>query len=354
MIGKQATRIGTMVNWLLFCSFITSLAMTILGLMVDLSYQFTYEPQIHQWQTEQSQNLQSFLDNENRWAQHPVFQPLAKNKQDLATHLTNIRQGDLQKEILSPSKKKKFMAMGRKWLKQKHQVAEVDTLLDFFNDIEEFDQWTPIIPIKKGLATDFVVSGQLYLAFTYHFRPEEIRQALTKTRHLSRILLSTDHLNFKKAGLSLLEKENQLMQSLNDRYLKTQILWTPVAQTEINAFRKHLHQTASYLSHLTKPEILQKIFLKETKPLGYCAVFATKKPLILWGNQYLKPHFIFEPNFRKTTSTLDLILENGETRCPEYVNTKPPQKRLSQYIPYYRRLYAIKFILDSEKNRKTL
>ncbi len=326
--------------------------MTLMGLVVDLTYHLTYQPQINQWQSQQMADLETYLSEEKRFKSHPVFKPRAKLKGDLAETIAQLQEGDSLEHLISRDYKKEILSMGPQWLEQKHKISMTDTLRDFFDNIDQFDHWTLPANVQINQASDLIVAGQVLLAFSFHHQPDAIKASLEKTRHLSLILLQTPVLNFKRAGLSLLEKENQFMQHLSSRFHKAQLLWTPVNREELKSFRKHLGQTAHYLSHLSSPQLLRSVFLNNEKPLAFCSVLYLKLPLLQWGRQFLSPQFIFEPNFRETLALVDEVQSVYASQCPPSPDSHEIKSSWIRLIPYYRRIFGIKLILNAEVTGK--
>ena len=337
-----------MVNWLIFCSFVFSLAMTLLGLMVDFSYHLSYQPRIEEWQNQQKDQLSSYLAKEKSYQKHPLFRPRPHQKKDFSQLLSDLRKGDKQQELVPAKTKKDILSLGDQWIEQKHKIKHLPTVLQLFQNIEEYDYWSPEQEDSSDNTINLIVASQIFLASTFYNEPELIREALKKTRHLSQILLQTQGLNFKRAGLSLLEKEHSLMEFLNSRFLKSRTLWTPVPLSDLRDYRKHLEQTTGYLSLLTKASILEKIFLNSETPIGFCSAYIEKQELIEWGEPYLEKQFLFEPDFSDKIKTLSRIKQKAQTHC-QLVKSKSRQpKQWIQHIPYYRRIFAIKMLLKAE------
>ena len=73
MIEAQRGEYDIMVNWVLFCSFIISLTLTLLGVLVDLTYSLQYQPKIEKLHSDQGSEMEILLQEQNFFHDHPVF-----------------------------------------------------------------------------------------------------------------------------------------------------------------------------------------------------------------------------------------------------------------------------------------
>lgn len=354
MIKKIKVFEVPVINWLLFSSFVFSLVMTILGLMVDMTYHLQYKPKIQQLHALQEDKLAAYLQEDKKYQNHPLFKPYKNEKKDLASLLADIQKEDKDHPLIEAPVKKRVFAMGKDWLEQKYKIPEIPRVHQLFANIRDFDHWIVSEQTPSHLATDLVVAGQLSLAWTFYFKPTAIRQALENTRHLSKILLHTQNLSFKKAGLSLLEKESELMAHVTSRFHKSKFLWTPLSDKEIRNFRHHLAQTSAFLSPLSLQKVYDDVFFSGVEPMGFCAVFKRKRKLLQWSKIYLSPQFPLEPSFHQQLKNLDRVWKQAQTTCLNWPTDSLPKAKWYHHIPYYRRIYAVKMILNAERNLKVL
>ena len=129
-----------MLNWLIFSSFVFSMVMTCLGLMLDMSFQLKYKPAIEKYQQNQQRNLADYLKAEASYREHEIFGKKQAHRDDFLTRLTELSQGDLQKPLLPAATKKDFLSLGKKWLDQKHRVPKLESVESLFSEIEKYDQ----------------------------------------------------------------------------------------------------------------------------------------------------------------------------------------------------------------------
>ncbi len=337
-----------MLNWLIFCSFVFSFAMTLLGVGVDLAYQLQMRPEIEKIQTKHLESLTDYLKSEKHWQSHPLFRTKRENKRNLSELLQTISQGDLQNTLVPLKTKKEILSLGGNWLEQKHKIKYEPTIDAFFSEVQSFDHWHTTDEVTTEVTTGLVVASQIFLAYTFYRNPESLRQALEKTRHLSSLLLQAEPMNLKRTGLSLLEKEQVFMNFLNSRFLKTKILWSTIEPSELRAYRQHLARTSEYLSPLTSPEVLSKVF-QDQLPIGFCGIFKIKQPQLQWAHFYLGGQFPLEPDFSETISHVQRISRRAKSECRTWSEISLPPLSWARFAPYYRRLYGVKLLIASEK-----
>lgn len=340
-----------MINWLIFCTFVLSFSMTLLGIAVDLSYQVQMAPKVLGFQDQQINELTHYMEAKDHFSSHPVFTPPSEKGQNFAELYRNIIEEAPEHKLVSRQQKETVLAFSQSWLDKKHKINFTDQIDLLFKEIEKYSYWQPTETVDNSVASDLIVAGQIFLAHTFHYQPQALREALGKVRYFARVLLTTEDLSFKRAGLSLLEKENQFLDLLREQWYKAQLIWTPVPLDEINKYRKFLSATSMKLSYLTPPEVLKTVFQRGQEPPGFCAVLREKKTFLEWSRVFLSARFPFEPDFNSNISALDQIQSHGREVCHFEVSPKPKHNSvpLAAYIPYYRRLYGIRVLLNNQK-----
>lgn len=334
-----------MINWLFFCSFIFSMVMTFLGVLLDMSYELEYKPAIEQFQSQQTDLLNDYFSDEVYFKKHPLFGRSSTEKKDF-TH--KIHQQDATPYLIDPKIKKDILSLGSQWLNQKHRIPRSQEVDRFFIDIQDYDHFNITHPIPSGFETDLLALGQIFLAETFFYKPQAIREALEKLRHLSQVLLSAQNMNVKKIGLSLLEKEKEFSDFIASRLNQGRFLWTPIPTDEIKHFRLHLGKTLRLLSPLSTEGTIDKVFMTPTLPLGFCAAFKEKEKLILWSEAFLGPQFILEANFSTSAINIAKLKKKAAEHCLPTPNLKTPQYHWAQSLPFYRRIFGLKMILNAE------
>ncbi len=343
-----------MINWMVFTAFVFSMAMTILGLLVDLTYQVQFAPQIENIRKEHSSNLPNYLQQQKEFRLHPIFRNRPPQKKDLAQLIAELRQGDLQRPLIEESVKKSIYALGANWMNQKHKLPKLDNVELLFAKIREYDHWNLPFDPDNDLASELIVADQIFLAWTFYFQPLAIREALEKSRVLSEILLTTQDLNYKRAGLAILQKEGELVEYMNSRSRSSKFLWSPVSKKQLKTYRYHLRHTADYLSPLTDQKIFKRLFFDSQLPLGFCSIFKKKFKMLKWSQKFLKPRFPLEPDFTISVTNIEGVQKLAETECVNWATPETPPASWIRWIPYYRRIYGAKMIINAERKLKFL
>ena len=190
-----------MFNWLIFLSFSFSCALTLLGLFVDLSYQIQYQPRLEALHKKQKKDFLILLDQKRKWIQHPLFGHKGRKGQDLSTVIDKAPTSFVSLDL-----KKKILKTGDRWLEKRNQFPMGQELQSFFDQLENFDHFYPATDGPFQIkASDFVVMGQLYLFHSIYFSDLSLEHSLSQVRRLAKILISSPFLDYKRAGLSLLD-----------------------------------------------------------------------------------------------------------------------------------------------------
>lgn len=332
-----------MINWLVFSTFVASFTLTLMGLFVDLTYQMRYQPQLTSLHEQLIAELPHYLQSKDDFSKHPIFSPETHKTKDLTQFFQKNTPGLIDKKT-----KQAVLSKGKNWLDKVAVLPLPDNLLLFFKSLKEYDHIG--VSLAQSIhASDFIVISQIYLSNAFHFAPIPLEQALNQVRQLSIMLLKSSHLAYKRAGLSLLSKERDLFEFIQSRRHVRQLRWTLIPEKQIKSFNDFLNNTAVFLSYLTPPQALEKIFLDNKLPSGFCAVFYEQKDILNWSQPFLMNHFPFEPNFQMTLSRIDKIAQKAKQYCPPQNPKLNVTASWVSHLPYYRRLLAVKILLNKSK-----
>lgn len=326
--------------------------MTLLGLIVDISYQVKYTPQLERIQQRQKNQLATYLVEKRYFSEHPLFKQQTNPVRDFSSLFSQALNKEAKQELVSFQLKKEVLSSGDKWLEKRNLKSSSAKIDKIFSQVHNFDHW---ILTKKTLkettvtATDFIVMTQIYLSNALYHSPDDIIISLEQTRNLSKVLLSTQILNFKLAGLSLLEKEKDLINFMIRRKISGAENWTTISQQEIKRFRNFLDSTNSFLNLITPETVLNDVFLKDDLPVGSCALYNQKKDFLAHIQVFLTPLFPFEPSFQDNIRVFDKIKATSLTSCQATPLRPLPKASYIQHIPYYRRIFAVKALLEKSE-----
>ena len=341
-----------MTKWLIFCSFIICLSMTLLGLFMDLTYQLHYVPQIEDWQKQLQQSSDLYQKEKTYFDTHVFFSKPNSEGKDFASYLRSKTSTEKNFVLISYDLQKSTLSLGRKWLEKRHLIKPSPLVEEIFNRIGQFSTWS----VHKTLAlnpkmepTEFIVAGQIYIANSLYTKPTELIESLNRVRHLAFLLLGSEELNFKLAGLSLLDKEKDLINFINQRKLPLHGQWELISSFELTRYRKFLYQTYKYINYLTPPKLLSQLFVKDSLPIGFCSIYKERKPFMEWIKHFLFSSFPFEPNFDARLKVFRKISKKALRHCDSLKETSIESKiPWKAKLPYYRRLFALKLLLTNK------
>ncbi len=332
-----------MLNWLFFTTFIMSFMFTLIGLLVDVTLQTQYIPQLESLQKKQQQSLKTYFELNKQFADSPLF------NQSRETQLYPLKISkyisDAQTRLVDIATRYAVLTLGPHWMEKRHKLAENPNVEKFFKDITQYDCW----PLTEKELTELdlspselIVAAQLHLAQAYYANTTPLPQALKNVRHLARLLIATSFMNWKRAGLSILEKEKDFIQFIRARKNTKGGDWDLVPQKILQNYIKLLAMTETYLSALNTPQTLKQVFFNKDLPIGFCAVFHKKKGAIQWEFAFLAPKAPFEWSFQESIDLIKDIERVALAKCPQLsALTSSVPLPWAHKIPYFRRLFAL-------------
>lgn len=332
-----------MLNWLFFTTFIMSLMFTLLGLLIDVTVQTQYLPQLESLQKKQQQRLKTYFELREQFADQPLF------NQSRETTLYPLKISkyipNAQTPLVDAQTQYATLTLASNWMQKRHKLAVSPKVENFFKDITQYDSW-PLT--EKELSelnispSEFIVAAQLHLAQAYYANTTPLLVALRNVRHLAKLLISTSFINCKRAGLSILEKERDFIQFTAARKNSKSGDWTLVPQKKLQNYIKMMDMTETYLSALNTPLTLKQVFFNNDLPIGFCAVFHKKQGAIQWEFAFLAPQAPFEWSFQDSINLLKDVEKVALTKCPQLAGTLTSVPLpWAHKIPYYRRLFAL-------------
>jgi len=316
---------------------------TLLGLLVDVTFQTQYLPQLEALQQRQKERLKTYFELNKQFADQPLFNPSL----EAAVSPLNISKyiPDAQTRLVDVATKYAVLTLGPHWIEKRHKLAENLKVENFLREITQYDSWPLREDELSALAlspSEFIVSAQLHLARAYYANTTDLITALRNVRHLAKLLISTSYLNFQRAGLSILEKERDFIQFISARKNPKIENWTLVPQENLRNYIKLIGMTETYLSALNTPLTLKQVFLNNELPIGFCPVFHKRHGALQWEFAFLAPQAPFEWSFHESITLLKEIKKVALSNCP-YLSNPMASVALPwvHRVPYYRRLFAL-------------
>lgn len=339
-----------MARWLIFCSFIFCLSMTLLGLILDLTYQLHYKPLVSDWQSKISQISDGFQIEKDHFDKHPFFSKQPKEGTDFADYLRERITEEKAYVLVNRETQKSVLSLGVRWLEKRHLIKPSELIEEVFQKVQAYSKWSVYKTLRlnsKLESTEFIVSGQILAANAVHSSPENLIDTLVKIRHMAFLLLASENFNFKLAGLSLLEKEAHILDYIKDRRLKMNGEWHLIPAQELKRYRKFLKLTYNLYGYLTPTNILKKHFLDTSLPIGFCSIYFEKQHFIDWMEPFLNSQFPFEPSYTESLSVLEKIQHRAQESCYSESDNKNSEVPFITKIPYYRRIIGLQYLLNT-------
>jgi hypothetical protein len=342
-----------MLNWILFTFFIASLMLSLLSLGIDTTYHLKYEPRLerhHQKLHSQHKRLSHLA---LKFSQHPVLsQPDSNEDQpDFASLLK-----DHNWPLVPEDQKKAILSLGHSWMEKKYILPPSTAVPAFMEKVATYKHWKANphdLTLLDIHPIDFIVLVQVYLAQTYYHHPQELLSALNNTRALSHILLSSESINLKRAALSLLNKERELVDFVSRRKGAPPIDWQVVSPEDIKGYIELMHLSSLMVSALSPQDILQQlpVQLQHHSSL-LCAVMFNKLSSLEWELSLLTPNFIFEPSFAAPVEQIHQLVGWASSQCSQK-EQEPirPHTTWARHVPFYRRIFAIGLTLGEARGR---
>jgi hypothetical protein len=326
--------------------------MTLLGVILDLTFQLHYSPMIESRQQKLTESTDSYLKDKVFFESHPLFSRNQGTGTDFADYLRSRVSSDKKHILVNHDLQKTTLSLGKKWLEKRHLIKPSSMIEEIFNRVQTFSRWS----VRKTLTlnpqmdpAEFIVASQVYIANSYYTNPNLLVDTLAKVRHMASLLLSSENLNFKLAGLSLLEKEKELLDFMVYKKMPLNGSWEIIPKSQLNRYRKFLYKTYDYLSFLTNPRTLSQLFIKNSLPPGFCSIYHERWPFNQWIRSFLEPQFPFEPSFTDHFQVFAKIKKKAIKNCHSVKEllTTNTSIGMKARIPYYRRIFALKILLDS-------
>ena len=342
-------------KWFVFFTFIVSMTLSLIGLAVDVVFHTSYVPAIEKWQDKKSNNLEHYLREKEFFAGHRIFSTSDRERQpdkDFADFLHSRIAPGKDFLFIPLEQQSEVLALRNKWMDKKFTLEAPQAVRETFNRALDYDYWNieKTLEAKPNIAArEFIVAGQLILASSLKDETEKSIETLKKVRHFARLLLSCENLNFKLAGLSLLSKEQDFISYIDLRMPAQQVEWVTIPLSNLKRYRDFLYTTYDYFDFLMPPALLGKIFIHDKLPSGFCSVFHKKAPILSRAAPLLKGFFPFEPDFSQEYSAYLEINEKAQQKCQSSATkTSQPLSLMTSKIPFYRRIKALKFLLNNK------
>lgn len=202
--------------------------------------------------------------------------------------------------------------------------------LSLFKNIGKFDHWdlerdSPISELaSRGIfvpptrlpipdTSDLITLAKLRLidgGLRQDYLP-----ALRDVRALAQLMMTTENLQLVLSGIFILDHERRAFEYYVNEMKWQNAEWHPVERNVTRRAHRAVLATRGYLRLWTKPERLQKYFLGDVVPVGFCASVNEALPFEYSLRGALEPQLPLELDTREEYLRLDRILLKAQTRC---------------------------------------
>jgi hypothetical protein len=251
----------------------------------------------------------------------------------------------------------------RKFARSKNMVAD----LSIFTGLERYDYWdlevgSPIAELigkhkfvpPPRLPTpepaDLLALAKLRLMLGA--LNGDFVASLSDVRQLANLMLTTENMQLVLAALSTLEAERSAYRYfVEERGLKPNE-WTPVDGNVLRRASRAVGATRAFLRLWTSPAILNKVYLSESTPIGFCAAANESFPLEYSLRPRLEPRWPLEMSLKSEYQHLDKIFQRARENCriryladlvdSESIYFRTPGPLILNRLPYSRKVFALR------------
>ncbi len=274
------------------------------------------------------------------------------------------------RELIPEKMREKILRYRGDWMRQYPRV-ELDSVdLSWLSELSKFDHWDlesagPIHELLKKSA--FIPPGHLPNPDTLDIetfikirlmkgaRDSQALKALTEVRKFAELSLTTESIYQQINGLAILGIERRAYRFYVEHSLLNATDWTLVDQNFTRRANRAIWATRGYLRLWTPADILQKVFLDESRmPIGICAAINEELPNDFAVESMLDSYWPFERDYREKYAALNKLLERGKTVCRLAYLQKmieahafhPPHLIIGPFmhLPYARKLFGLKLV----------
>lgn len=330
-------------------------------------------PKLEANRSQQELQLQAYLDDLEYLAKNTPFTMKGGEKNDAGAFLnrrvywTPPVEGFRTEPIVAMDIMETLIRFRGDWMKKYERAKHMKADLSFFSQLSQFDYWdleteSPIEELTNRLR--FVPPPQLPVPETNDLLAlvklrlmrgafeKDFKNALSDVRTFARLMLTTENAQVVLAGLSALDYERIAFRFYVDQFGFPRDGWSPIDRNFTRRAYRAISATQAYLHAWTEPRLLEKLFLAEKEPVGFCAAANEAFPTIFALRPFLEPHWPFELNLGPTYDRLDKIFERVRRSCRirylkklvDYgaIRTKVPGPVLLVDLPYARKIFGLR------------
>jgi hypothetical protein len=180
----------------------------------------------------------------------------------------------------------------------------------------------------------------------------DILSTLKAVRTFALLMLTTENQQLMLGGLTILEDENFAYQFFVNELKFDSTRWEPIDLQIIRRAHRAILATSSYMHLWTHPDLLEKIYLGEPPPVGFCAAANESLPIEFSMRGALEPQLPLEMNFQREYNTLDAIYRKAHETCRvrylmemsafDAFRSDAHGPLILEGLPYWRKLFGLR------------
>jgi hypothetical protein len=261
-------------------------------------------------------------------------------------------------------------------------ISFKDVDFSWLKEVAGFDYWDlsqspPVLNRLAALKGNFIspsyffgdtaepVFSDIYafmrLRLMHGIATRTLRAALAESRKMAQLIASTETVNgYVVAGLMVVSETEAF-----DFGTKLGIIrakeWTPIRNGGEILKNGSIQPFAGYFGVYSNPELVARTVANPKNNVGRCLAMIDGTREIAKYAPFLKSKFLFERDFSSLMESLENAALDPSNKCrfpyvrkfwegdPEFYSTKllPFWQRAVQYMPYFRRAFAYRALLDS-------
>lgn len=354
-----------------------ALSLTVIAVaMVEFLFRSQVKPQLEKNRATQERYYQAYADDQAFLARIGFFKTARAGQNDAGPHLNpklywhplKTRNNSTAAQPIVPiSVREELLRLRSDFMRKFARAKNMKADLSIFNGLAHFDHWdlevaSPISDLSTARA--FVPPPQLpvpevsdllaavKLRLMLGALNGDFVASLTDVRQLAKLMLTTENMQLVLGGVSVLETERiGYRYFVEDRGLAPNA-WAPIDGNVLRRAYRAITATRAYLRLWTPAEKIEKTFLKEKLPIGFCAAVNDAFPLELTLRPTLEPHWPMEIRLNAEYRRLDQVFERARASCRlRYLSdlvdkrriwTRIPGPLVLNRLPYSRKVFALR------------
>jgi hypothetical protein len=176
--------------------------------------------------------------------------------------------------------------------------------------------------------------------------------SLTEVRRLALLMLTTENTQLVLAGLAALDYERFAFRFFVEELGMRSDSWQPIDRNITRRAHRAVHATRAFLHLWTDENKLERIFLREISPTGFCAAANDALPTEFVLRSRLEPTWPLELSMKDEYSRVDKIFARARLECRlrylselegrRLVRARVPGPLILTEIPYSRKLFGLR------------